>query len=273
MLGAQPGQGPPAAFDQLGIPVGDAVRDPAHGIERCVDDEAGLLGVGQGAAVPGQKRLEQVDAAGPGIGQADQIPYGRSRLTPLCFRRNRVPRRSCCITSRKAARVVSRCSSRIVMLSPSGHVRKRTLAALVLVGLGFVASGSSASVCCPGAGATPGDAAFHCGSHKCDVAAAGFGRPQGMQPRVSPSRRLASWPPTPAPTHPESPRTRERAQARCPVRQQQGRAPFGGYLGTRRGRHSRTHRLCFTATCRLVSFVSGAPRSRGLRTGQTPHVV
>lgn len=95
MLGVQPGQGPPAAFDQLGIAVGYAVRDPAHGIERCVDDEAGLLGGGQGPAVPGQKRLEQVGAAGPGVGQADQIPYGRSRLAALCVSRDRVPRRSC----------------------------------------------------------------------------------------------------------------------------------------------------------------------------------
>lgn len=83
MLGAQPGQGPPAAFDQLGVTVGGAVGDPAHGIERCVDEEAGLFGGGQGPAVPGQKRLEEVVAASPGVGQANQIPYGRPRLAAL----------------------------------------------------------------------------------------------------------------------------------------------------------------------------------------------
>lgn len=83
VLGAQPGQSPAAPLDQLGIAVGGAKADAAHRIQDSVDDQACLLGAGQRPAVSGEERAVQAGAAGPGIGQTDQVPYGGSGLAAL----------------------------------------------------------------------------------------------------------------------------------------------------------------------------------------------
>src|SRR4051794_24156301 len=72
--GAQSGQGTVAAFDEFGVAVRGAALDAGNGFGHGVDGEAFFLRRGERPAVAGHDRVVQVRAAGPGIGQAYEVP-------------------------------------------------------------------------------------------------------------------------------------------------------------------------------------------------------